>query len=242
MAKRTVAMTGNVEKTNGSIRAYYLRNAVLLCALLFFTIISLFSRNIVYKILASISFVTAGILNYFYECETSNAFARLLLWGLICGLIGDVGILIDFRLGALCFAIGHILYYFSFCKLNPVSVKGILPVAFCLILSIAVVLLALPSETSALMRAICLIYACIISLMTGKTVSIFFLRINSQTQHLTIGGIMFFLSDLMVLLAKFSPENKIMFTNFCRCFYFPAQFMLAQAMSVRMEKSYGTMK
>lgn len=216
-----------------SKKAYYLRNAVLLFLLLLFTVISMFSNNILYKVLASLSFVAAGIMNYFCEPRQRKTFSCLLIWGLIFGLFGDVGILIDFRIGALLFAIGHVLYYLSFCKINPPSAKDILPIVICILCSTAAVCFVLPPETSAFMRCICLLYACIISLMTGKSVSMYFSLKNSLSLLLVIGSIIFFLSDLMILLFKFSNENKILFRNICRCLYFPAQFILAQAPSVR---------
>lgn len=212
-------------------KSYYLRNAVLFCSLLLFTVISMLSDNILFKALASLSFVIAGIMNYICGKRLEKRFSCLLIGGLIFGFFGDVGIIIDFRIGALCFAVGHILYYLSFCKLKSFSRRDILPSAICFVISGTAVLFVLPPETSVFMRFVCILYACIISLMTGKSISLYYSLRNSLSILLVIGSITFFLSDIMVLLAEFSRENGIFFRNICRCLYFPAQFILAQAPS-----------
>ena len=93
------------------VKKYNTRNVMLFCILVLFTVILMLSGNNVFKILASLSFVAAGVLNYFYENQENKKFSRLLLLGLICGLFGDIGILIDFQIGAVCFGVGRILFF-----------------------------------------------------------------------------------------------------------------------------------
>ena len=213
------------------VKKYNTRNVVLFCILVLFTVILMLSGNNVFKILASLSFVAAGVLNYFYENQENKKFSRLLLLGLICGLFGDIGILIDFQIGAVCFGVGHILYILSFCKLNPLSWKDILPIMVFLMIAIALSFFVLPPETEMLMRVVCLVYAGVISVMTGKAVSLHLSLKNRLSLILCIGSIAFYISDIMILFAEFSPTKAELYTNICHSIYFPAQFILAQALS-----------
>lgn len=207
------------------------RNVVLFCLLVLFDVILMISGNNVFKILASLCFVIAGTLNYYCENQENKRFARLLLLGLICGLMGDIGIIIDFQIGAVCFGIGHILYILSFCKLNPLSWKDILPIMVFLMIAIALSFFVLPPETEMLMRVVCLVYAGVISVMTGKAVSLHLSLKNRLSLILCIGSIAFYISDIMILFAEFSPTKAALYTNICHSIYFPAQFILAQALS-----------
>lgn len=210
---------------------YFFRNIVFFCLLLIFTIFFTITKNNVYKILASLSFVVTGVMNYFCGNHENKNFAHLLLIGLVCGMIGDIAILIDFKFGAICFAIGHILYIISFCKLRAFSIKDMLPISFFLVVSIAIVLIVLPQDTSMGMKIVCLVYAGIISFMTGKAVGLQLLMKNKLTLILCIGSVAFFVSDIAVLLVEFSETNDILYTNINHFTYFPAQFVIAQGLA-----------
>lgn len=213
-----------------SDKNYFFCNIVLFCILLIFATFFSITGNNVYKILASLSFVATGVMNCFCGNHENKNFAHLLLIGLVCGMIGDIAILIDFKLGAICFAIGHILYIISFCKLMSFSIKDMLPISFFLVVSIAIVLVVLPHETPIAMRIVCLVYASIISFMTGKATSLQILMKNKLTLILCVGCIAFFISDIIVLLAEFTKINSL-FTNMNNFIYFLAQFVIAQGLA-----------
>lgn len=225
-------------KKQESNKQFYSRNAVMLILMMMFIILDMIFGHIVLKGLASLCFVATGTLNYFSAKPENKRFALLLLFGLICGMFGDIGILVNFQIGAGCFAIGHILYVLSFCKLKPPCVKDILPIMIFLAVAIVCVLLVLPDDTSMLMRILCFVYAGIISTMTGKAVSLKITLRNKLTLILCIGSVAFFISDIMVLLAEFSLENQHLFTCICHCIYYPGQFILAQALSSRSSSVY----
>ena len=78
---------------------------------------------------------------------------------------------------------------------------------------------------NSIMKTICCIYAIIISFMVGKTISNLRKENNSTNKIITIGSILFFISDLMLMLDVF---GGISVTGYlCLATYYPAQFILA---------------
>ena len=75
------------------------------------------------------------------------------------------------------------------------------------------------------MKGVCCAYAFIISFMVGKAISNLLKEKNSTNKIIVIGSILFFISDLMLMLNKF---GNIPGTSYlCLGTYYPGQFILA---------------
>ena len=71
------------------------------------------------KGITSLMFVITGIINIIY-CVNNNVnleYPKKMILALICTMIADVLLEINFYLGTVTFAIGHILYFRSYSKL-----------------------------------------------------------------------------------------------------------------------------
>ena len=106
-------------------------------------------------------------------------------------------------------------------------------VMFCLMLLFTVLDMIFSNIIFKGLASACFVITGIISIMTGKAVSLEIALKNKLTLILCIGSIAFFISDIMVLLTEFSPGNNQLFLCICHCIYYPAQFVLAQALSSR---------
>ena len=76
-----------------------------------------------------------------------------------------------------------------------------------------------------LMEIVCVIYALIISFMVGKAVANLVRERSILNIIITIGSVMFFLSDLMLLLGTFASLPVV--GIICLALYYPAEFLLA---------------
>ena len=78
---------------------------------------------------------------------------------------------------------------------------------------------------SSFMKNICSIYALIISLMVGKAVSNLSREKNATNMAISIGSILFCVSDFMLMFDKFGSVPGTSYL--CLGTYYPAQFILA---------------
>ena len=182
------------------------------------------------KSITSALFVLIGIINFAYFIKTKQEnknFAFLLLIGLVFGMLGDIILEIQFIIGALLFAIGHVFYFFAFCAIEKFNLKNLIASA-CLFVPCTLFLVLAPifDFGGPLMQIVCIAYALIISCMTGKAVSN---AIKSKTPLnilLAIASILFTFSDLMLVLNVFGPSGLV-FSILCLGTYYPAQILLA---------------
>ena len=89
---------------------------------------------------------------------------------------------------------------------------------------------------SSFMKSICSVYALIISMMVGKAVSNFLEDKNTSNKMIVIGSILFFVSDMMLMLDKFGSVPGTSYL--CLGTYYPAQFVLAYSMFKYAKKEY----
>lgn len=182
------------------------------------------------KSITSALFVLIGIINFAYFIKTKQEnknFALLLLIGLVFGMLGDIILEIQFIIGALLFAIGHVFYFFAFCAIEKFNLKNLIASA-CLFVPCTLFLVLAPifDFGGIFMEIVCIAYALIISCMTGKAVSN---AIKSKTPLnilLAIASILFTFSDLMLVLNVFGPSGLV-FSILCLGTYYPAQILLA---------------
>lgn len=180
------------------------------------------------KTIASALFVLCGLYNIlcFWKDNKNLKFKIFLFIGLIFAFIGDILLIDYFILGAIFFAIGHIFYFVSFCFVSKFKIKDFI---YGILLFILVLLLIelYPYFEFEGMKNLILIYALVISLMLGKSISNAFCKENKKLNIIILlGSFLFFFSDAMLLFYVFSGHNKI-FDYLCLATYYPAQFILA---------------
>ena len=178
------------------------------------------------------SFVLLGLTNLAYGLTTRPrrmAFPLTLAAGLTLAMLGDLLLGESFALGAGLFAAGHVLYTAAMYlrqRFRPLDAVMTL-----VMLGIALGVLHLtPGLTFAdpALGVICHAYAVVISLMAGKAVSAFLRERTIVTGLMSLGSLLFYFSDVMLLLAWFAGAGGWAGTV-CLWTYFPGQGLLAHA-------------
>lgn len=177
-------------------------------------------------------FVALGFVNLLYACLTrprSLPFPVTLTAGLVFAMLGDLLLGFNFILGAGLFAIGHVLYAAAmylrqhFSRLDALCSLGMLLVA-------AAFMCFTPNLNlgGMAMTIVCSVYAVIISLMAGKAVSCFWRERTLTNALLALGSVLFFISDMMLVLAWFAGAGGWADTT-CLYTYFPGQGLLGHS-------------
>ena len=191
-----------------------------------------FIGGIVMKGTCSLMFVILGIINLVYCCvkhKKCGAFPLLLTLGLIFGMAADIVLCLDFITGAAVFAVGHIFFLASYCAYSGFRAKDILFSSFMLVISVIILMLPVFNYGSTLMFIIVLCYGLIISLMVGKAIGNFIAKKGMVELLVLIGSVMFYLSDLMLLMNIFG--GNIPYTDTMCCYlYWPGQALLAHTL------------
>ena len=195
-------------------------------------IIFAIQRGLETKIPASLCFLLLGCINTFYHLKHNRkrlGFAWAMLAGLFFGFLADIVLQIDFLGGAAIFALGHVCYVASYCCLLRKERRDCLTCA-AIILPVLALVLFLPvlDFGTTFMQAIVMVYAVIISIMTGKAFSNYRRSPSPLTKCLLIGSILFFFSDFMLLFAYFTDIGRIA-NILCLITYYPGQAILASS-------------
>ncbi len=183
------------------------------------------------KGLTSALFVLLGILNLFFVIKQTDKknFVIILLIGLFFAMLGDIMLEFVFIAGAVLFAVGHIFFFISYCFLIKFKWKDL---AFGLAIFLPSVLFITLAPIfyfdGVQMELVCVFYALIISLMVGKALSNYVQERSILLLIVLIGSALFFFSDLMLLLNKFSSPLQIT-SLLCLLTYYPAEFLLAHS-------------
>ena len=156
-----------------------------------------------------------------------------MLVGLFFAMLGDIVLDIKgmFIFGALLFAVGHVFYFISYCQLISFKWKDLIYGA-CIFVPATLLITLAPffDFGGILMELVCVFYAVIISCMVGKSISNYVADRKLLHLLLLIGSLLFFFSDLMLLLNVFGDMPKvIMFL--CLVTYYPAECVLACSIS-----------
>ncbi|MBQ4649499.1 MAG: lysoplasmalogenase [Firmicutes bacterium] len=191
-------------------------------------------RGVVFKGCTSGCFVLLGLINLFFCCRLGvrdKRYPVLMVIGLMFSLVGDVVLYFDFAMGAAFFAIAHVFYVIALASLRRFEKNDFLWIGGLAVFCIAVIMLLpiLVFEPS-FMEIVCLVYAVVLSCMLGKAIGNFRAEKNRLTITIVIGSIMFFISDLMLLLWTFGGEIPVL-DQICVLTYFPGQCVLARAIS-----------
>lgn len=213
-------------------------NFILLLVLIALDITYIIFDTLLIKSLASAVFVIIGVINLVFaiKSKANLKFPILMLIGLLFAMLGDILLEINFIVGAILFAFGHVFFFISYCALSKFTLKDLLYGILIFVPSVLFMTLAPIFEYDGiLMEIVCVVYALIISLMVGKSISLFLSQKNLLNLIILIGSICFFLSDLMLLLNVFGHLPVVGIV--CLILYYPAEFMLAYSIFVYTEKS-----
>ena len=178
-------------------------------------------------------FVLLGAVNLWAARQLPWKNRRVLILieaGLFCGMCADVLLGIVFFAGVGVFALGHVFYLVAFYFLERLRLRDLV-----MSLPAAAVSIFLVGGTpwihveDPVMRAILIVYALIISAMLGKAVSNLVSQSDTFRWLLAIGSIMFWFSDLILLMDMFGTSSRLTWI-LCSYSYWPAQNILAHAL------------
>lgn len=207
-------------------------NCVLFAATLFGNFCYMEFGGLLLKGIASLGFVLIGGLNFLYTVirrERRLPFPLLMLLGLVFSMLGDIILNIDFLIGALVFAVGHVFYFAAYSTQSKTRGKDLIPTAVIFGASAAILLFVPVFDFgSILMQIVCVFYALVISLMVGKAISNLIKGRSLRNIILTIGSTLFYFSDFMLVFCVFSDAPRIM-DYLCMYSYYPAQCLLGMS-------------
>ena len=151
-------------------------------------------------------------------------------------MCGDIVLEVEFIVGAVLFAIGHIFYFVAYCFLQKFKWIDLFYGAAIFVPAV-IFIVAIPifDFGGVLMEIVCIVYAIIISCMVGKAISNLVEKKNLQNILIVVGSILFFFSDLMLLLNIFaSLPNAV--SVLCLATYYPAEILLAFSIFIHKPK------
>ncbi len=191
----------------------------------------------VFKTITSALFVLGGAINLFFAYKVGFAdpkykrFSILMMIGLIFAMLGDILLIPPelFIVGAGLFAVGHIFFFVAYMQLARLNWRDLVIAAAIFLISLLVILLY-DFHFEGIMQIVVIVYALIISLMLGKSISNLWRKDVSRLAKwlIFVGSLMFFLSDLFLLFNVFGGLG-IIFDMLCLAFYYPAEVLLASS-------------
>lgn len=188
------------------------------------------------KCICSIGFSLVGIINLCYAISVKASERRFyfgIMAGLLLATLGDILIGYNFILGALTFALGHACFVVAYCFMEKMKVLDLI-ISGVLFIGSASFLLFAPilSFGEDVFKIVCVIYALIISLMLGKAIGNFVSKKTIVTLVLAVASVLFFFSDLMLVLDWF--VGRWSWTDHaCMGTYYPALCLIALSMLIR---------
>lgn len=196
--------------------SFFCAMLISLAFLTYFNLKVTYGMMILFKTVTSILFLCiAYAAKMEAKNKTKTLYFKLMFLGLFFSLLGDVCMVIVgdskgilFVLGVASFAFAHISYLIAFfqfekiSRLNIVWSSAIFLVLFCL-------LNFSPCLDFQGLKALLMVYALLISLMVGKSFSLWkYRREHSYFVYLTIGGaVLFLISDSILLFNLFGPSS-----------------------------------
>lgn len=222
-------------------KIFAILNAVLIIAICFGNYAFLTVGGIKIKAVTSGFFALMGIINLCYALLTKEKnlkFPIFMSIGLIFAMLGDIVLGYNFIIGAALFALGHVFYFISANVLMKIRKFDFIFIGV-LLLGAGVFVLFCPllNFDAPVMKYVCLVYALIISFMTGKNIANFIKNPCPLMFLMALGSVLFFFSDLMLVLDWFMDLST---GTLCMATYYPAQFLLA--LSVFVKETIGERK
>lgn len=208
-------------------------NAIMLALILIFDVGYMLSHGLFVKSVASMMFVATGFINLMYciKNKTNLKFPIWMMVALICAMLGDVLLVLNFYLGAAAFGVAHIFYFVSYCMLEKMNCRDFMCGIIISAIGLSVILFTPFLDFGGdLMKGVCSAYAIIISFMVGKSISNLLKENSSINIIVAIGSILFIFSDLMLTLDLFADIKVAAYL--CLGTYYSAQFLLAFSLFV----------
>lgn len=203
-------------------------NVVMLLLISILDVCYMFKGGLMFKSAASMMFVLTGLINLTY-CVKNKVDLKFPMWmmtAFIWAMLGDILLLFNFYYGAVAFALGHVFYFVAYCMLKKINRRDFICGISILGIALGAILFVPFLEFQvALMQGVCCLYALIISFMVGKAVSSWLREKSILNAIILVGSVLFFISDLMLLLNKFGDVSWASYL--CLGTYYPAQFLLA---------------
>lgn len=171
-------------------------------------------------LIALLSFLTPGV---------QPAYTVWITLGLILSLGGDVALMFEsgraFLVGLVLFLLAHVAYSIAFTVPNGFHPEDLITAAVLLVVAVAVYLYLQPGLGS--MKGPVIFYILIICFMVNRAVSTFFGDAFTTTQAwlVTLGAILFWLSDLMLAINRFRRPFKAEATSLL--LYYGGQLLIA---------------
>lgn len=214
-------------------KTFNIVNLILISLVLVGDVFYILEGTLLIKSLTSACFVLIGLLNLVYALKTktdNKKFCIIMVVGLVFAMLGDIVLEIDFIIGALLFAVGHVFYFVAYCFLIRFKLTDLLYGAAIFVPATCLILFApILDFNSEMLKWLCVIYAVVISCMTGKSIANFIKNKSLLTLILMIGSALFLISDLMLLFSNFSNISKV-FGYLCLITYYPAECLLATSL------------
>ena len=175
-----------------------------------------------------------GIVNLVYAIYKKCANMKLMVLmaiGMIFAFLGDFAINQEFVSGVIFFALGHVFFVINFWLYRKITkidiiisvVWGILAVGFILFCPYF-------AFDPPMFKYICAAYAAIISVMVGKALGNGLVEKNIYTMIIALGSVLFFFSDVALVLAWFSVLEMKWLSNLCMALYYPALVLMGWSM------------
>ena len=214
-------------------KIFNILNLVLISLVLVGDVFYILKGTLLIKSLTSAGFLLLGVINLVYVIknkEENLKFCVMMVSGLLFAMLGDIILEIDFIIGALLFAVGHVLYFVAYCFVCKFNWKDLIYGACIFIPATGVILFApIFNFGGNTLKWLCVIYAIIISCMTGKAVANFIREKSLLTIILMLGSALFLISDLMLLFSNFTDISGV-FRYLCLITYYPAECLLAHSL------------
>lgn len=208
-------------------------NIVIMIAIIIGDIFYITIGGLTIKSITSLLFVVLGIVNFAFIIKNTNQkrFSIFMILGLFFAMLGDIMLEIEFIVGAALFAIGHIFYFISYSSLHKFKLIDLF-ISACFLVPATIIILLVPifDFGGTLMQIVCLVYALIISLMVGKSISNLVKEKSLLNLLIVIGSCLFFFSDFMLLFNVFADVH-IIFGILCLATYYPAEIFLAYSLT-----------
>ena len=191
------------------------------------------------KATTSIFFVLLGLVNLTYVILSKQAlkFPIIMTIGLFFAMLGDILLNIEFIVGAILFAVAHVWYFIAYTCIQKFKATDLI-YGIAIFIPSVIFILCMPflDFGGLLMKIIVICYALIISLMVGKSIANLVQQPTGQNILIVIGSILFFFSDLMLLLNVFGDLSRV-FDVLCLATYYPAECLLAIALFTQNPKA-----
>ncbi len=228
-------------------RAIVFLNLLVLAAIITLDVFLILSPSLVLKSTASACFVLGGIINAAYALKTggNKKFTVFMLIALVFAMAGDIVNYnpadLYFIIGTALFAAAHVFYIIAYYFINRFRLTDII-IAVCIFVPAVLLITLAPffDFGGVLMEIVCAVYALILSLMVGKALSNLRLR-SAVGIIIAVGSVLFFVSDLSLLLNMFGKIHTIP-RILCLATYYPAQFILAFAVFAHALKGMNVFK